>query len=379
MYKTLLGVMKKSCLRAKEKGEKTKNPHWSFIQSWMRRSFHQEVLCTTWNSYTAVSVIPQKLPKAQQQHSSLGGFGRGQSIKNRLIRACMGWGRDGLGLTQGDLSNVYKKLMGKWEECARIFSVVHNDVTGGNMHKSETKLKIVLLLWSWPGTSTGCLERLCSVYPWHTQNPPGYGSGQAGLADPGEDRDGAEVPVSSSCSLVQCLSPTLRETETGMHPYPQHFPEAPLCSVFCSQIPRTQLLVFTWDRGEVYIKASTTLWGLPATGLKCDQTSCEVLSFGLELHTQQDTVTLNPAAGFGQTTKEEVVTFSALSREKWSQVCWQGWSKGKAVLATKHSPTEDLWGVLPGNSTKAETVLPQKLAANLLSRNCSGSCIIALL
>lgn len=38
---------------------------------------------------------------------------------------------------------------------------------------------------------------------------------------------------------------------------------------------------------------------LPAPGLKSDQTSCEVLSFGLELHTQQDFVTVNPAASFG--------------------------------------------------------------------------------
>lgn len=125
--------------------------------------------------------------------------------------------------------------------------------------------------------------------------------------------------------------------------------------------------------GEIYTKASTILWGLS------DQTSCEVLSFGLELHTQQNFVTANPAASFGQIPKKEVVTFSVLSREKWFQVCWQGWSKGKAELVTTHSPTEDLWENVPGNSTKAETILPQKLSANLLSRNCSGSCIIALL
>lgn len=42
----------------------------------------------------------------------------------------------------------------------------------------------------------------------------------------------------------------------------------------------------------------------------------KVLSFELELHTQRDFVTLNPEASFGQTPKEEVVTFSVLSREK---------------------------------------------------------------
>lgn len=144
-----------------------------------------------------------------------------------------------------------------------------------------------------------------------------------------------------------------------MHPYPHHLSVAPLSSAFCSQVPRIQLSVFMWKGGEIYIKVSTILWGLPGAGLKCDQTSCEVLSFGLELHTQQDTVTLNPAASFGQTPKEEVVTFSVLSREKWFQVCWQVWTKGQAVLVTKHSPTKDLWEILPGNSTKAETVLPQ--------------------
>lgn len=108
-----------------------------------------------------------------------------------------------------------------------------------------------------------------------TQNPPGYGPGQPGLADPAGDKDGPEVPVSSSHSVVRCLSPALRETETGMHPHPQHLPVAPLCSVFCPWGPRIQLFFFMWDGGEVYIKVSSILWGLPAAGLKCDQTGCE--------------------------------------------------------------------------------------------------------
>lgn len=56
--------------------------------------------------------------------------------------------------------------MGKWEEWARIFSVLHNDLTGGNVPKTETKIKIVLWLWSWPGTRTDCLERLYCLCPW---------------------------------------------------------------------------------------------------------------------------------------------------------------------------------------------------------------------
>lgn len=120
---------------------------------------------------------------------------------------------------------------------------------------------------------------------------------------------------------------------------------------------------------------------IPGTELECDQTGCEDTIFWIGAPYAARLCYSWPCSkfGLGQAPKAEVATSSVLSRGKWEQMCWQGWPKGKAALVTEQVPTEDLWEILPGNSTKAEAIRLQKFITDLLGRSCSGSCLIALL